>query len=123
MRERPEYTQRIQFGGRVEFRQDDTGRLLAHWVDTHNVLAVPFDTPVPGYQNDTINTLRLWKAAATDEFNLGEFNAGSYPESVAAKPSAIGGESSPNKSSVGSIFSQTSVLMTDITMIGINGRL
>ena len=86
--ERPEYTQRIQFGGRVEFRQDDTGRLLAHWVDTHNVLAVPFDTPVPGYQNDTINTLRLWKAAATDEFNLGEFNAGSYPESVAAKNAA-----------------------------------
>ena len=86
--ERPEYTQRIQFGGRVDFHQDDTGRLMAYWVDTHDVLAVPFDTPVPGYQNDTINTLRLWKAAATDEFNLGEFNAGSYPESVAAKNAA-----------------------------------
>ena len=86
--ERPEYTQRIQFGGRVDFHQDDTGRLMAHWVDTRDVLAVPFDTPVPGYQNDTINTLRLWKAAATDEFNLGEFNAGSYPESVAAKNEA-----------------------------------
>jgi starch phosphorylase len=43
---------------------------------------------VPGYRNDTINTLRLWKAAATDEFDLGEFNAGSYPESVAAKNDA-----------------------------------
>ena len=86
--ERPEYTQRIQFGGRVDFHQDDTGRLMAYWVDTRDVLAVPFDTPVPGYQNDTINTLRLWKAAATDEFNLGEFNAGSYPESVAAKNEA-----------------------------------
>jgi len=86
--ERPEYTQRVQFGGRTEFFQDDRGRLLVRWVDTHDVLAVPYDTPVPGYRNDTINTLRLWKAAATDEFNLGEFNAGSYPESVAAKNAA-----------------------------------
>jgi starch phosphorylase len=86
--ERPEYTQRIQFGGHVEFRQDDTGRLMAHWLDTRDVLAVPFDTPIPGYRNDTINTLRLWKSVASDEFNLGEFNAGSYPESVAAKNEA-----------------------------------
>lgn len=44
--ERPEYTQRIQFGGRVDFHQDDTGRLMAHWVDTRDVLAVPFDTVI-----------------------------------------------------------------------------
>jgi starch phosphorylase len=86
--ERPEYTQRIQFGGRVDFHQDDRGRLMAYWVDTQDVLAVPYDTPIPGYRNDTINTLRLWKSVATDEFNLGEFNAGSYPESVAAKNAA-----------------------------------
>jgi starch phosphorylase len=86
--ERPEYTQRIQFGGRTEFYQGHDGRTMVRWVDTHDVLAVPFDTPVPGYRNDTINTLRLWKAAATDEFDLGEFNAGSYPESVAAKNDA-----------------------------------
>jgi starch phosphorylase len=86
--ERPEDTQRIQFGGRTERYQDDGGRTLVRWVDTHDVLAVPYDTPVPGYRNDTINTLRLWKAAATDEFDLGEFNAGSYPESVAGKNKA-----------------------------------
>ena len=86
--ERPEYTQRIQFGGRVDFHQDHKGRLMAYWVDTQDVLAVPYDTPIPGYRNDTINTLRLWKSVATDEFNLGEFNAGSYPESVAAKNAA-----------------------------------
>ena len=86
--ERPEYTQRIQFGGRVDFHPDDKGRLMAYWVDTQDVLAVPYDTPIPGYRNDTINTLRLWKSVATDEFNLGEFNAGSYPESVAAKNAA-----------------------------------
>ena len=44
--------------------------------------------PIPGYQNDTVNTLRLWKAAATDEFNLGEFNAGDYTEAVASKNQA-----------------------------------
>jgi starch phosphorylase len=86
--ERPEYTQRIQFGGRTDFYQDADGRTMVRWSDTHDVLAVPYDTPVPGYRNDTINTLRLWKAAATDEFDLGEFNAGSYPESVAAKNAA-----------------------------------
>jgi len=86
--ERPEYTQRVQFGGRTDFYQDADGRTMVRWVDTRDVLAVPYDTPVPGYQNDTINTLRLWKAAATDEFDLGEFNAGSYPESVASKNEA-----------------------------------
>jgi starch phosphorylase len=57
-------------------------------VDSHDVLAVPYDTPIPGYGNGTINTLRLWKAAATDEFDLDEFNAGGYAESVAAKNDA-----------------------------------
>ncbi len=83
--ERPEYTQRIQFGGRTEFFRDPSGRTMVRWVDTQDVLAVPYDIPVPGYRNNTINTLRLWKAAATDEFDLGEFNAGSYPESVEQK--------------------------------------
>jgi starch phosphorylase len=86
--ERPEYTQRIQFGGRTDFFRDPTGRMMVRWVDTQDVLAVPYDIPVPGYRNETINTLRLWKAAATDEFDLGEFNAGSYPESVAQKNQA-----------------------------------
>jgi len=86
--ERPEYTQRIQFFGRTEEYKDHRGRLQRRWVDTRDVLAVPYDIPIPGYHNDTINTLRLWSAAATDEFDLGEFNAGSYPESVAAKNDA-----------------------------------
>jgi len=86
--ERPEYTQRIHFGGRSEFSRDAGGELRARWVDTHDVLAIPYDIPIPGYRNGTVNTLRLWKAAATDEFDLGEFNAGMYPESVAAKNAA-----------------------------------
>lgn len=86
--ERPEFTQRIQFGGRTETHRDRDGREVVQWVDTKDVLAVPYDIPIPGYRNGTINTLRLWKAAATDEFDLGEFNAGSYPESVAQKNAA-----------------------------------
>lgn len=81
--ERPEYTQRIKFSGRTEHING-----TVRWVDTQDVLAVPYDLPVPGYRNGTVNTLRLWKAAATDEFNLKEFNAGSYTESVEEKNDA-----------------------------------
>ncbi len=86
--ERPEYIQRVQFGGHTESWTDSDDKLHVRWLNTHDVLAVPYDVPVPGYQNGTVNTLRLWKSAATDEFDLGEFNAGSYTESVRAKNDA-----------------------------------
>lgn len=86
--ERPEYAQRIQFGGYTESWTDEEGKLHVRWENTHDVLAVPYDVPVPGYQNGTVNTLRLWKSVATDAFDLGEFNAGSYTESVRAKNEA-----------------------------------
>jgi len=86
--ERLEYRQRIKFGGRTETRIDENGRQRVCWIDTRDVYAVPFDTPIPGYQNGTVNTLRLWKAAATDEFDLQEFNEGDYAESVAEKNTA-----------------------------------
>jgi starch phosphorylase len=86
--ERPEYTQRIKFGGRTESHIDENGHTRICWVDTQDVLAVPYDTPIPGYQNGTVNTLRLWKATATEQFDLQEFNAGDYAESVAEKNTA-----------------------------------
>ena len=86
--ERPEYTHRIKFGGHTEVHTDEEGNKKVCWVDTHDILAVPFDTPIPGYRNGTVNTLRLWKATATEEFDLQEFNAGDYAESVAAKNTA-----------------------------------
>ncbi|GAB4254652.1 MAG: glycogen/starch/alpha-glucan phosphorylase [Methylomicrobium sp.] len=86
--ERPEYAHRIKFGGRTESHIDENGNKRVCWVDTQDVLAVPYDTPVPGFKNDTVNTLRLWKSTATEEFNLQEFNAGDYAESVAAKNTA-----------------------------------
>ncbi len=86
--ERFEYKQAIKFGGRTETHIDERGKKRVCWVDTHDVLAVPFDTPVPGFRNNTVNTLRLWKATATEEFDLQEFNEGDYAEAVAAKNSA-----------------------------------
>ncbi|MBN7798548.1 glycogen/starch/alpha-glucan phosphorylase [Parahaliea mediterranea] len=84
----PEFTRRVLFGGRTEFYRESDGSQRARWVDTHDVLAIPYDIPVPGYRNGTVNTLRLWKAEATDEFDLEEFNAGSYTDAVAAKNQA-----------------------------------
>lgn len=81
----PENSHRVKFFGRVNSYQDKQGNAHHQWVDTEDVLAVPYDVPVPGYKNDVVNTLRLWKSEATDEFDLGEFNAGSYTEAVAHK--------------------------------------
>ena len=83
--ERAEYTQRVQFGGYTEHYIDANGTRRVRWNSKDDVLAIPFDMPISGYQNNTVNTLRLWKATATDEFNLDEFNAGSYSEAVEAK--------------------------------------
>lgn len=83
--ERPELTVRVHFGGRTEFYEGEDRHFEVRWVDTHDVLAVAYDIPVPGYQNGTVNTLRLWKSAATDEFDLDDFHAGDYGEAVASK--------------------------------------
>lgn len=86
--ERIERARTIKFGGHVIRITDSMGQTHTDWVDTRDVLAIPFDLPIPGYQNDVVNTLRLWSAAATDEFDLEEFNAGSYGDAVAAKNEA-----------------------------------
>jgi starch phosphorylase len=86
--ERIERARTIKFGGRVARLKDSMGHVHVDWVETHDVLAIPYDLPIPGYKNDIVNTLRLWSAAATDEFDLEEFNAGSYTDAVAAKNEA-----------------------------------
>lgn len=83
--ERAEDSRRIRFYGRSELYYDEEGVHHCRWVDTKDVLAVPFDMPIPGFRNETVNTLRLWKAMATDAFDLSEFNAGGYSEAVAEK--------------------------------------
>lgn len=86
--ERPEFTQRVRFGGYTEILPRWANKMDVRWLDTSDVLAVPYDIPIPGFRNGTVNTLRLWKAAATDEFDLEEFNEGSYTEAVEAKNAA-----------------------------------
>ncbi|MBA3686418.1 MAG: glycogen/starch/alpha-glucan phosphorylase [Planctomycetes bacterium] len=86
--ERREYIQRVKFGGESEFYEDEQGDVRVRWVDTKDVLAIPHDVPIPGYRNGTVNTLRLWRATATEEFDLAEFNAGDYTAAVRAKSAA-----------------------------------
>jgi starch phosphorylase len=84
----PEYSRRVRFCGHTERYLDGNRRQHVRWIDTRDVYAVPHDVPIPGYRNDTVNTLRLWKAEATEDFNLDEFNAGDYSGSVAAQNAA-----------------------------------
>ncbi|XP_019406499.1 PREDICTED: glycogen phosphorylase, liver form [Crocodylus porosus] len=74
---RPEYMLPVHFYGRVEHTKNG-----AKWVDTQVVLALPYDTPVPGYMNNTVNTMRLWSARAPNDFNLRDFNVGDYIQAV-----------------------------------------
>jgi starch phosphorylase len=74
--------QAVQFYGRTHHRVDRTGKLRVEWVDTDNVQAVPYETPIPGYRTDTVNLLTLWSARATNEFNLEYFNHGNYMRAV-----------------------------------------
>lgn len=82
---RPEYLFSVNFYGRVEQHKDDKGRLSFKWVDTHDVMAMAYDTPIPGYKNNTVNNLRLWSAKASREFDLEYFNHGDYIWAVSDK--------------------------------------
>jgi starch phosphorylase len=76
---------RVQFYGRVHVYENERGRRGHVWVDTRDVLATPYDTPVPGYGTETVNTLRLWGARAVQEFDLNEFNEGDYVGAIEAR--------------------------------------
>ena len=82
---RPEILYPVHFYGRVvEYRGED-GRVHHHWVDTEDVMAMAYDTPVPGYQVNTVNNMRLWSAKSTREFDLAYFNEGNYIKAVEDK--------------------------------------
>jgi starch phosphorylase len=80
---RPEYVQHVHFGGHVEFATIN-GRQTWRWVPAETVEGLPYDLPIVGYKN-AVNTLRLWSAKAVDEFDLSDFNKGSYVEAVEGK--------------------------------------
>ncbi|MFM8333311.1 MAG: glycogen/starch/alpha-glucan phosphorylase, partial [Candidatus Methylumidiphilus sp.] len=81
---RPEVTFRVRFGGRLE-EQGSGAATVVRWVDTEDVLAMAYDTIVPGYGTLATNTLRLWSAKATEEMNLKAFNQGNYFGAVEGK--------------------------------------
>lgn len=81
----PKHNVIVPFFGRTQIYIDKDGRRNTSWVETQDVVAVAYDMPVPGYRNGRINTLRLWKSEATDDFDLKEFNQGDYTEAVASK--------------------------------------
>src|SRR5205085_1813647 len=67
---RPEKAVAVRFFGHVERHHDHHGREVAQWVGGKTVLGVPFDTPVTGYRTPAVNTLRLWQARASAEFDF-----------------------------------------------------
>lgn len=79
--QRPESHYPIKFYGRVVEFPTPKGT-EAHWVDAESVMAIAYDMPIPGYNTETVNTLRLWSAKAAREFDLAHFNDGNYEKAV-----------------------------------------
>lgn len=82
---RPEFSHIVKFYGRASTYVDDKGQTRHCWVDAEEIIAMAYDTPVPGYRNNTVNNLRLWSAKSTREFDLNYFNDGDYIKAVSAK--------------------------------------
>jgi len=75
---RPEGAIDVSFGGHTEMYTDEAGNSRVRWIPGHVVKAIPYDTPILGYRNNTVNTLRLWKAEAVESFDFKAFNAADY---------------------------------------------
>ena len=84
---RPEVIYPVHFYGRVN-TVGGNGKFRMEWVNSDEVYAMAYDYPVPGFHNDTVNTLRLWAAKSSREFNLDYFNSGDYIKAVEDKSSS-----------------------------------
>jgi glycogen phosphorylase len=82
---RPEVLYQVKFHGRVVQYADEHGVERHHWVDSDDVMAMAYDTPIPGYATKTVNNMRLWSAKATRDFELRYFNEGNYIRAVEDK--------------------------------------
>ena len=80
---RPEYAKEVKFGGYVRVEYDEeTGRNYYKQEGYQSVRAVPYDFPIVGYNNNIVNTLRIWDAEAISEFQLDSFDKGDYRKAV-----------------------------------------
>jgi glycogen phosphorylase len=82
---RPHVLFPVQFYGRTEHVRDEEGRYRVRWIDTQSVYAMAYDTLVLGFRTNNVNTLRLWAAKSSREFDLRRFNAGEYVRAVENK--------------------------------------
>ena len=80
---RPEYAKEVHFGGyvRVEWDPVKNENKFIH-EGYQAVKAVPYDMPITGYNNDVVNTLRIWDAEPIVDFNLDSFDKGDYHNAV-----------------------------------------
>lgn len=85
--QRPELRIPVRFEGRVE-QWTENGRTRYRWVNAKPVLGMAYDTPIVGYGGHTVNTLRLWSAHATEDFDFEDFNRGDYVAAIASKTEA-----------------------------------
>lgn len=77
----------VKFGGEIKV-ETVNGRLTFNHVNYEPVLAVPYDTPVVGYENEVVNTLRLWSAEpVSNEFDFSSFNRGEFLKAIEYKNS------------------------------------
>jgi len=83
--ERPEFELRVRFNGNVRTQTGQDGKTTYIWENTKDVYAIPYDIPVPGFCNNTVNTLRLWTARSINEFDFKDFDAGNYINAVEQK--------------------------------------
>jgi starch phosphorylase len=82
---RPELSYIVKFGGHTESFTDHDGNYSVKWIPAYEVKGVAYDTAIPGYRNDSVNILRLWKSEAVESFNFKEFNEGNYAGAVDQK--------------------------------------
>lgn len=79
---RNELSFKIKFNGKLEKTTDANGRIKYDWVDADIVDATAYDLLIPGYMNNTVNYLRMWKASSTKPFDFNFFNSGDYITAV-----------------------------------------
>ena len=80
---RPEYAKEVKFGGYIRVEYDEaTKRNKFIQEGYQSVRAIPFDIPIVGYNNNVVNTLRVWDAEAINDFQLDSFDKGDYQKAV-----------------------------------------
>ena len=79
---RPEYCYEVKFGGYVQESTDENGELHFEQKDYQSVLAVPYDMPIVGYDNNVVNSLMIWDAEPKNGFSLESFDQGDYDKAV-----------------------------------------